>query len=779
MKINFSISEKKINVLVIDENQYVLENAIYNVNQKSMFRFINYQYSGLLLQGSDVSFSNEKDLNNLHFIEELKNNFPKSTFKKTTPFENTSEFFSSITLSQNFFQSIHEIQSKKSLLIEVNKDNELKKNGISITFFDKKKVVFSDNKIKNASTHLHSEDVKEVILESLNKNNIKIDDIEIAFITSNSDKSPKTPVKKALLELLIKDIPVRTFGKLNLKKKKGNKKGEITLDDYKTFKIKEAFNKHLDSLSEEISKKENNVLFVDGGHANDMSASSFVLSHNGVVSAESFVYKNNQCYEEIAFLSGLKKVLNSDVLSKNKTHVICDGDVIEETLNRLNNISVFSGNSDKLEKSPLFKEVKELYQKQKEKIYVHYVKSHSNSTNILYFGNNLVDKINTNTLKSFKTGHNKTEPVPIIEIEDVSAKSLKKVHVGKNYSSFFNEFAYKYLNIKDINDIKCNYGYEENTKAFLIINKDDKRNFTMNVYNAETKEIFSKIISNYSNFPNKVKGLMENGNISILSNHLIWDQFKSSLNLESKKLIADTKDISINLFHHQQINDMVTKLYKFEKKGIHKNQREEAFNNYVLKPLKNNDFSKIGQNIDKDVIQDIVQEFKSIEKQKDNGLGIKFDFEKTYGNKELFPKGHQVEKDKTYLIMKFGNKNVEIHRIENGNHDVDVYPQDFNHIEHLNNHLTNNPIDNNKPLVLSLPNSTTQKEIADTFRGQSFTHCNHVYNIVRNIKKENLFLTKTLDFSFQLIEKDVKWYNNVLEKSREIKPERKSRNKLK
>lgn len=780
MNLNIMTTNQDIHINVFDDNAKVYENQTYTIGKENHFDFLNIQYGSLFNEGCNLYFSNPlaKEV-----VSKINNMYPNTKVSMVDPnFQKHDHTSKQFKFKPKFFKSIRENTKKgTNLVIENISIPKKKKVGVSIMLFKDGKVIFSSNKIKNGNKDIDIDFLNETLDKEVEKGNINYDEINNAIMYSNTQDYSKK-VFKTFFDSKFKPSKSFYFQKVNK---------EIH-NYYKSFKMEIAADAFVNRLEREVSSKNSNIVFVDGGKAdNGVSSSSFVFLHNGKAFANSFAYKGIDRYEEISFLTALLKILKSPVLNTKPTHFVCDGDMIETVFKAISKDDETDVNSYEIAKSPLFKEVRQLYKEHDQKVFLHYVKSHEMKNNILHIGNDIVDKINSKSLNITKSGNHYIKK---IKFDELSIENMFQTIKAKDQTDILAQRSSKIKNIKfDYWKTEHNKGLQENSDTFIIIvGNQDKNKSHVAFYNKKTNT-FVNIDNVKSSFPKLLKNAFIDQNVEIIGTATDLKFFFSNLD----QIGADTMDsaTSINI-NNCNLRDSSAMLKGFNKLKI--SEKKERYNqarglfektlysnnirdidNQVLITLKTKNTAK-NVVLKKEKHQENKTDIESVDVKKGVISKATLDFENTFGNDNLFPLGQNLDNDKQYLIMRYGNKNVEIHRFENGEKTLDVYPQDFNNIRHLENNISNKPLNTDKPLVLSMPNKQAQTEIAQAFRGQEFKDCKNVFNIVRQFDKNNMFLTKNSDYSSCLINKDIKWFDGVLEESKNIKPERKSRksNKL-
>lgn len=778
MNIEFYIEDNRLHSLIFDDEFNVYENNIYQVNKadKNLMSFIKYHYGEILKDGANVYFSNPKEK---QFFSKINDTYPEAKFHLIKEIQNKARTYSksipSVKFHGEFCNKLTQAMEKEKLLtIESHYAQDIKKTALTISRFDNGRVVFSQNIIKNGNKDLDSKSIANIFKDIKEQHPSIFDKLDY-IATFNSTEHIG---KKSLSKFLNKEYPDVTIN--HFPKIKGD-----DFNYFKKFNLRQAFNKHFDSLSNELMKPEHTVVFIDGGSNNKNSTSSFIISHNNQFQGFSYDCEFKNYYEEVAFLLAMRKVLKSDVFSQNKIHFVCDSDGIEAVFNRLNEKE--TSNSRSIEKTPLFREVKDLYEDHEEKIYMHYVKSHFLENKYIYFGNDKVDKLNTSALKLSESLINDN-----YDLSKMSYDYLKPIIQNEDLSQTFLHYISKEQK-EDLTTKKIiqNQMPNKDVESYIIIREASPHKlYEIGVVDLSRNMVYETLIQKKAIMPKNLNLSIQDKNIAIIADHEAFDNFVNFLEPSMHNKVFNAKSVGINNLHERRCEILKKQILKLKGKnrtlilnGIKKYLLEGQLLNCDLSQKSNHILTTLNnenENNNENAIQNFIDREQTSKKPIISLSNL--DFEKTYGNKELFPLSHELDNDKTYIIMRYGNQNVEIHRIENGEKNVSIYPQDFKNIEYLDKHLTDFPLDQSKPLMLSMPNGFAQRELASTFRGQENIECKNVFNLIRQFNKENLFLTKSSDYSFALIDKDVQWFTSILETSRSIQPpekKRKQRNKIK
>ncbi len=521
-----------------------------------------------------------------------------------------------------------------------------------------------------------------------------------------------------------------------------------------------AISEYNDKLEKELAKPEHNVVYIDGSKKNTLTSSGYILTNNKKIRTKSILLGDHKSYEELATLIAIHDILKDDELSKNKTHLVCDYDGIESIKTVFENPSTKTRLQDSLVNSPLFKEVNKLYNEKPNKIYFHFVKSHEKVNSLSRKGNKLIDKLVGETIDE-----NKMINSEFLVTEYDFDKLKDQTFINKNVDEIereLNTFQVK-LEKKGVfnfkNAINEREDFKAGVKVFVRYNEKHKR-FILDV---ENKNLFEPAKEKSTDLLKGFKALkmLNTRNLQILTTNNVLEHFTKSLSKEEVKYLETADNVSIFLCNtERQINKLVQ-------------ERRQKANSKTLKDYYNRNFQKQIHAINKklelkeDDLFEIIQENKTEKKEdkfkKEQRNNIQINFDNAFGNEELFPKQDEISKNKNVIIVKYGNKTMNIHKFEEGTHTIKRYSQDDSPVSNLNDFLKAEPFqDNSKNLVLSMPNSNGLAQLGRFIRGEEHKNCEAMKVLLNGKKKDSIFITKTIDFMSPMIENDVKWYTENL-----------------
>lgn len=310
-----------------------------------------------------------------------------------------------------------------------------------------------------------------------------------------------------------------------------------------------------------------------------------------------------------------------------------------------------------------------------------------------------------------------------------------------------------------------------NNKTHIVCDYDELDWFYRNIKN---KEIIKE------KFPNVAKSIVYENVLELLNkpHKKIYIHFVKS---HTKNVITPMKfgNKKVDELNTDGIQKALNNLSKLEKYAdFHMTERRnftKSFNNFLFEFRKRNKSTNQEKTNNK--------KEQNMKNNKDNNqIFKKVSFENAYGNQNLFNLSHNLGEDKSLVIGRYGNRCFEVHKIEAGKHTMEVYQRDFDNInpddaiKDYNDFLMKHPIPNNNKLMFSVPDNYIQKSLGLTLRGLENKDCQRVAEIIYKYDKDNILIMKNRDWSSDAIEFGLKWYDEILKKSRDVKLERKRKN---
>lgn len=741
--LNTIIKEDKGEVILREKFEFEPKNIESNLQAfiKNNYGHLFFNEDGLELRIADrcVHKGNKKRLQVI--AEDLYNNFPHLKKGKGTPPEIKrgiriqkidSEYLINLkeTMNQN------KVGATLSQVLSVKH----KKRGLVYSTFKDGKMLSSKSVLRNGG------------LESDNSSYAN-------YITELFDSS----VKRVLLE---KESNGSQFFRAELVKNTLTKLGINVINGVSTHKIKkmsniladDAISKYIEKLEEELAKPEHNIVYVDGSKKKSLSASGYILSNQGEVKTKTLLFGDHHNYEELSVLMALHDILIDEKINKNKTHFVCDYDRIEAVKNKLDNPTQNTLLSKELINSPLFKKVKELYEKKENKIYFHFLKSHTNLDSLSKKGNDLIDKILKDTINE----NSNIDHKDLVDKYDLDALSGQFFNnkgidmVKKGLTGFKKNVIAKKDELLDYNHKDENF--RANVKLFVRY-KENNKTFTLDVENKHKfltpKEKKRDVLSGIDALK-----MLKGRSLQIIGTKDAITALNNAVNQTDLKYIAQADDCRVLLLNtDSEANKMVNERREYANKGklkdiYGKRHQKQMSKQQKVETLKQNEYN----NKKEQMINLINDNLTEKEEKRFN-----INFENAYGNESIFPASHTMPEDKNIIILKHGDKSMNIHKFENGKHSMSRYDQDESPVIHLDAFLNENSFsDNTKPLVLSMPNSNGLRELGGLIRGEKHNECNNVKGLLSGKKKDGIFIAKTIDFMFTMIENNVKWYTDNL-----------------
>jgi hypothetical protein len=290
--------------------------------------------------------------------------------------------------------------------------------------------------------------------------------------------------------------------------------------------------------------------------------------------------------------------------------------------------------------------------------------------------------------------------------------------------------------------------YEKDLTLYYLKNRGKPKVY---LHSKSHNKIWEKKVEQGETLPSDILNLVKGRELNIVSFDKNFS-FVRELNRSNVEALKKAKDIKIDVIEDQKFLKEMIKMKLLETgattfdKNIPKNLNNNEANNEIIKEKKENVMKK------KDDLNNFVKERFTNE--------LKIKIENFYGNESLVP-NKILKNDTSYIIMKFGNKTMNIHKFENGTHVMERYPQDFKDMNHLESFLTNNAVDPNNKIMISLNSNTALSDFGQVIRGNNKDQFPIVSSLLKRYKKENLLFTKTSEFQFKLIENEVKWYTET------------------
>lgn len=804
MKINFILQDGikgkfTITTFIHDDKGNAIHHERFSLSRKQtdimLPAFIMHNY-GDLFANENISLANSTTAINgeqaqlKEFCEKLIETHPNIT-KDENPLKHKSKKQIE-PLSFDYTSKLHHsiMTKEKALVINDFNIKSEKKRGLIFTKYENGRAVSSNSVLRNGGISADNETYEEFI-----RKNLDVDEgYHVLFQTKGSPDGffRRRQFENVLHEKKCQDIDI--IG---------------TNISFKQYKIKNAEKNLLEysnRLEEELRKPEHNVVYVDGSHRSDFSASGYILDHNNKVKTKTMILGTHGNYEELSVLIALNDILKDENLSKNKTHFICDYDKLEVLKVNLDKPLNDINSTDELYKSPLFKDVQKLYKEKKNKVYFHFLKSHSAIDTLSKKGNDLIDEILRNTINQYKDIFEKQIVHSEYDLELLKAQTFENFEleiVEKKLNEYKDTTESKRTGLnakktkkkkKNASKISENFNLEEHiyplenfkSQIKIFINHREKTgDFVVDV---ENKCKFTAQRNKNQHFFKQIPALAKahGKKIQIIATKEALEQVQKTITNEEKGVLALASEVKVLLVNSEKALNKETqerRMYANQKKLSSIYGRRHLKQMKIAKQELESKISNLIESVNSKIEspEQATKTIENVEMKKEKSFeqkrleNMKFDFDNAYGNQDLFPRTHELPEEQNFIFVKYGNKTMNIHKFENGEHIMERFSQEEEAVEALNTFLQKNPIqDNSKNLLLSMPNGFGLRGLGDFIRGEKHQECIEVKKLIGGKKKENIFITKTNDFMFPLIENNVKWY---VEKMIDVPKEKQKRQK--
>ena len=296
--------------------------------------------------------------------------------------------------------------------------------------------------------------------------------------------------------------------------------------------------------------------------------------------------------------------------------------------------------------------------------------------------------------------------------------------------------------------------YEKDLTLFYLKNRGKPKVY---LHSKSHNKIWEKKVEQGETLPSDILNLVKDRELNIVSFDKNFS-FVRELNRNNVEALKKAKDIKIDIIEDQKFLKEMIKIKQLET-GATTFNKNIPKNLNTLKEINNNEENNETIKEKEDNVKNKKDDLNNFVKERfTNELKIKI--ENFYGNESLVP-NKTLKNDTSYVIMKFGNKTMNIHKFENGTHRMERYPQDFKDMNHLESFLKNNAVDPNNKIMISLNSNTALSDFGQVIRGNNKEQFPIVSSLLKKYKKEDLLFTKTSEFQFQLIENEVKWYTET------------------
>jgi ribonuclease HI len=431
--------QSNVNIQMLIELEYnneILETKNYifdkkEIDSKLLKDLLFIKYSSLFHKGLKVTLSNKAttDFNYIKpALKEIRDTYSNNVFVLNNDLNFSNKDISNATkLNKQSIQDLKVIfDNEESIVIEQIRLSNAKKIALMMIHMKNGKIIKKENSIFNSGIVLEFDKIKQKIdnfLELVSKN-------PKCYIQSEklSDFIDLSKIEKYIKK-------VRPFSEIV-------RNESFLLDrEYQVKMAEKKYQIYLKELNNELEFGNNTVVFTDGGKIDRCGASSYFLINKNQTKTEdktvllSNEHSNNN--EQIALLLALKKVLTYPKKYCKKIHFVCDSDILIDLKTKLEgNNSNISKSIENIEEYDLYKEVKELYKNKQNKIYFHFLKSHTASNDFISYGNRLVDNINTKRMKSSPSS------------EDLS-KNILNFFKGNYRVNFATDITYSKMKLND------------------------------------------------------------------------------------------------------------------------------------------------------------------------------------------------------------------------------------------------------------------------------------------------------------------------------------------
>lgn len=307
--------------------------------------------------------------------------------------------------------------------------------------------------------------------------------------------------------------------------------------------------------------------------------------------------------------------------------------------------------------------------------------------------------------------------------------------------------------------------YEKDLTLYYLKNRGKQKVY---LHSKSHNKIWEKKVEQGETLPSDILNLVEGRELNIVSFDKNFS-FVKELNRNNVEALKKAKDIKIDVIEDQKfLKEMIKiKLLEIGSTTFDKNIPKKL---NTLKEINNDEAKEKKENVvkKKDDLNNFVKERFTNE--------LKIKIKNFYGNESLVP-NKTLKNNTSYVIMKFGNKTMNIHKFENGTHIMERYPQDFKDINHLESFLKNNAVDPNNKIMISLNSNTALSDFGQVIRGNNRDQFPIISSLLKKYQKEDLLFTKTSEFQFQLIENEIKWYTETCIDFPPEKPKKESKSR--
>lgn len=314
--------------------------------------------------------------------------------------------------------------------------------------------------------------------------------------------------------------------------------------------------------------------------------------------------------------------------------------------------------------------------------------------------------------------------------------------------------------IKDIK-IKTERKPEEESDLNLYISRIKGR-YSNVLYSSKTNKIWRYNLDKDTKIDLELLRELNGQQLNIISSEVTLNDF-SKLDKYSIEGLKQLKEFNFDIIEtHKEVMGLIQ-----NKKKLTETKEYEA-NRFKKEDLIIEDF-KIEEQINEK------EDLNSFVNDRFNSINIKLDV--FYGNEMLAP-NKKLNNDVDYVIMKFGNKTMNIHKFSNGEHIMERFPQDFEEMKHLESFLKENKLKNDNKLMISLPSRTALSNFGILIRENESNEYPLISSLLKTKDKKDLLFTKTSDFQYELIDANVDWYVDKCIDRPEPKAEKKKKPKV-
>lgn len=360
---------------------------------------------------------------------------------------------------------------------------------------------------------------------------------------------------------------------------------------------------------------------------------------------------------------------------------------------------------------------------------------------------NFLDELAKNKLLKTNLENNNKD---VLKTFKINSNTLVSTVVGKQR---IKEIEKSFKDKLEIPVIQQNL-YEKDLTLYYLKNRGKPKVY---LHSKSHNKIWEKKVEQGETLPSDILNLVKDRELNIVSFDKNFS-FVRELNRNNVEALKKAKDIKIDIIEDQKFLKEMIKI-KLLETGATTFNKNIPKNLNTLKEINNNEENNETIKEKEDNVKNKKDDLNNFVKERfTNELKIKI--ENFYGNESLVP-NKTLKNDTSYVIMKFGNKTMNIHKFENGTHIMERYPQDFKDMNHLESFLKNNAVDPNNKIMISLNSNTALSDFGQVIRGNNKEQFPIVSSLLKKYKKEDLLFTKTSEFQFQLIENEVKWYTET------------------